>query len=102
MNTDTPLEITDLRNSGVLRIRWADGMLSELPHALLREGCRCAACTQAQRDGSPVVAMADVRIAAIAPVADRGLNLVFSDGHGRGIYPWHYLRELAGRDIHAT
>ena len=45
MNTDTPLEITDLRNSGVLRIRWADGMLSELPHALLREGCGCTACT---------------------------------------------------------
>jgi DUF971 family protein len=27
-------------------------------------------------------------------MADAGLNLVFSDGHRRGIYPWAYLREL--------
>jgi DUF971 family protein len=27
-------------------------------------------------------------------VSDKGLNLVFSDGHGRGIFPWAYLRGL--------
>lgn len=98
MHTDPPLEITDLRNSGLLRIVWADGRRSDLPHTLLRERCRCAACTQAQRSGTPVEAAADVRITAIAPVADRGLNFVFSDGHGRGIYPWRYLNELASTD----
>jgi DUF971 family protein len=24
-----------------------------------------------------------------------GVQLVFDDGHERGIYPWSYLRELA-------
>jgi len=35
-----------------------------------------------------------IRLDAIHPVGDKGLNLVFSDGHGRGIFPWAYLREL--------
>jgi DUF971 family protein len=36
----------------------------------------------------------DLRLEGIHPIADKALNLVFSDGHGRGIFPWSYLREL--------
>jgi DUF971 family protein len=34
-------------------------------------------------------------------VGELGLNLVFDDEHGRGIYPWPYLREL-GAPTHPT
>ncbi len=94
-----PRAITDHRASRVLEIAWDDGHVARLPHARLRAACRCAACVQQGRtraasgvptpDVDPAVALA-----TIAPVGDRGLNLVFSDGHGRGLYPWAYLREL--------
>ena len=87
-----PVQITDRRRSGLLVIEWDDGALSLLQHGRLRQQCRCAACTQRRRNGelpAPPSALADIR-----PVADKGLNLVFADGHDRGIYPWAYLREL--------
>lgn len=88
-----PVSITDHRSSRVLHITWADGRLSLLPHAWLRSHCRCAACVQATRSGV-VAAQADVEITAILPIADRAINLAFSDEHDRGIYPWDYLRAL--------
>lgn len=92
--TSWPEAVTDHGRSGELEIRWADGAVSRLPHARLRASCRCAACEQHRRTGTPPEAPAAVRLAAIHPVGDQGLNLVFDDGHGRGIYPWTYLRTL--------
>lgn len=42
----------------------------------------------------PINVPPDVRITAIEP-AGYGVQLVFSDGHARGIYPWAYLNALA-------
>ncbi len=90
-----PLEVCDHQASGLLEITWSDARVSRLPHAWLRAHCRCAACEQLARTqvARPPVEAA-LRLAAIHPVGEHGLNLVFSDGHGRGIYPWPYLREL--------
>ena len=90
-----PTAIVDHQASGVLELAWPDGSHSRLAHGLLRARCRCAACQQGfrERGGDPAVDHA-MRLADIRPVADKGLNLCFSDGHGRGIYPWVYLREL--------
>ncbi|WP_426399853.1 DUF971 domain-containing protein [Ralstonia sp. R-29] len=76
-----------------LRLRWANAAIA-LDHAALREACRCAGCQSKRHHGTPVRAPADVRITAIEP-AGYGVQLVFSDGHARGIYPWAYLAELA-------
>ena len=92
---EMPTAVLDHRLGGVLELRWPDGARSLLPHALLRAKCRCAGCEQARRQG--VECDADdprVRLADLLPVSDKGLNLVFNDGHGRGIYPWNYLRDL--------
>ncbi len=88
-----PRTVLDRRASGLLVIEWQDGSFSALPHAWLRARCRCAACAQAARSGA-ARPLAPVSLTGIRPVADQGLNLVFSDGHGRGIYPWTYLRTL--------
>jgi DUF971 family protein len=90
-----PLSIVDHRASGVLDLVWPDGGASHLPHPLLRRRCRCSGCEQQRRQGGALAVGADLRITDIRPVGDKGLNLVFSDGHGRGIFPWAYLREIA-------
>lgn len=90
-----PTAITDHQTSGVLEIRWSDGQTSQLAHGLLRERCRCAACEQQRRHGAGLApAEQTLRIVRIAPVGEQALNLVFSDGHDRGIYPFAYLRQL--------
>jgi DUF971 family protein len=93
-----PTAVTDHRGTGVLEIEWSDGRVSRLPHALLRTRCRCAGCEQLRRTtGLDPAANPSLRLVALEPISDKGLNLVFDDGHGRGIYPWPYLRELGAR-----
>jgi len=93
---EPPQSVVDHRASGVLELVWLDGNVSRLPHALLRSRCRCGGCEQQRRHlgGLPETA-AETRIEDIRPVGDKAVNLVFSDGHGRGIYPWAYLRQIA-------
>lgn len=87
-----PLAVTDQRASQLLRIEWADGLVSELPHGLLRKNCKCAECVAAQRAGLPVAQGS--AITGIEMVGEHALNFKFADGHERGIFPWAYLREL--------
>jgi DUF971 family protein len=96
MNTAAPESLVNHEQSGMLQIRWQDGTYSQLAHALLRSRCQCAFCQKAnrQRGDFPLINHA-IRITAIHPLAENGLNLVFSDGHNRGIYPWVYLQQLA-------
>jgi DUF971 family protein len=91
-----PVALTDHALSGVLEVQWPDGHVSRLPHALLRRGCRCAACEHDRRAlGLEPAADSALRLQTIEPVGQLGLHLAFSDGHARGIYPWPYLRELS-------
>lgn len=92
--TAIPEALTDHSTSGVLEVRWSDGTVHALPHALLRSRCRCAACEQQRRSGGAITVAEGLRLAALHPISNQGLNLVFSDGHGRGIYPWAYLWAL--------
>ena len=39
----------------------------------------------------------DVTITAAREIGTYGVNIAFSDGHDRGIYPWSYLEALAKR-----
>jgi prepilin-type processing-associated H-X9-DG protein len=38
-----------------------------------------------------------LKIVAVNPIGSYGVNIAFSDGHTRGIYPWDYLAVLAQR-----
>ena len=95
-----PLAITDHTASGRLEIVWNDGSRSLLPHGLLRASCRCALCMQARRQTNHQPEMPTmVSLTEIHPIGQQGLNLVFSDGHGRGIFPWSYLHELGAAAV---
>jgi DUF971 family protein len=62
--------------------------------ACLRQACRCAHCTRARIDGASPPNFDAVTIETIAAMGHYGINIGFSDGHARGIYPWAYLASL--------
>lgn len=66
-----------------------------LPAERLRLACKCAHCIRARVDGRFPDSFPGIRIAAVHDMG-YGVNILFSDGHDRGIYPHVYLATLAG------
>jgi len=79
-----------------LALHWHDRSLA-LPAALLRARCRCAECVAAARRGEPPAPDAALALVDAIPVGHYAVQLRFSDGHERGIYPWDYLEALGER-----
>ena len=93
MNAAAPLGI-ELHAEG-LQIEWREGPV-HLPAGALRAACRCGACRAlAVRQGPPANG-APVQLRGVAPVGRYAVQLSFSDGHDRGIYPWSLLHALSG------
>ena len=67
-----------------------------VPAETLRLSCKCAHCIRARFDGHFPDAFPGIAITEIGDLG-YGLNISFSDGHNRGIYPKPYLLSLAGR-----
>jgi DUF971 family protein len=78
----------------MLTLRWADGREQQIAHALLRGACACAECRRIRLDGLAVHASPDVTLIDLQ-LMGYGVQLVFNDGHARGIYPWRYLEQIA-------
>jgi DUF971 family protein len=66
--------------------------------ARLRTACRCAGCRRERIDRDAEPNGHSATISEVRLIGDHALNIVFSDGHDRGVYPWSYLRELAPRE----
>ena len=92
--TTLPEAIENHAAQGVLALRWADGREARVTHARLRAVCPCSGCRALRRNVGEVAVDAMVRLADIEPVGAYGLNLTFSDGHRRGIYPFAMLAQL--------
>lgn len=91
--TAAPETIENHALQGRLELSWADGSARSWTHAALRAACPCAECRARRRAGQAFESDDVLRIAAIAPVGAYGLNLGFTDGHERGIYPFEMLRQ---------
>lgn len=89
-----PLAVGNSQGQRQLRMSWPDGREQVLGHAELRRQCPCSQCRAFRLQGlNPLV---DDRIQVIELNAQGyGVQLVFSDGHDRGIYPWAYLAKLS-------
>lgn len=90
--TDAPSAIA--LDSGGLTVQWGD-RTDRLDARSLRNACQCASCRQLALKGLPVIAGEGLELVNASPVGSYGVQLHFSDGHDRGIYPWQYLGELA-------
>ncbi|CAG4921208.1 DUF971 domain-containing protein [Paraburkholderia saeva] len=76
-----------------MTLYWPDAVTQCLSHVALRRACPCAACRRVRIGGNKVSAREDVAIVNIRSMA-YGVQLVFSDGHEQGIFPWPFLEAL--------
>lgn len=88
-----PLAVSNSRIDGKLRLNWADGREQLLDHAELRRQCPCSQCRAFRLRAMAPLVDDRVRVVELNPQG-YGVQLVFSDGHERGIYPWPYLAGL--------
>jgi prepilin-type processing-associated H-X9-DG protein len=95
---ETVVLVADRRS---LRLTWPSGEDAEIAAERLRAACRCAWCTRARIDGTFPADFDAVAVDRLALIGGYALNIAFSDGHARGIYPWPYLRALA-KDVTAA
>ncbi|MBH73906.1 MAG: hypothetical protein CMM57_09670 [Rhodospirillaceae bacterium] len=93
--TVTPTEIKLTRDKSKIIISWPDGDKAELSALLLRQRCNSARSKRARIDCTEEPTTEGLTISEIRSVGLYAINLVFSDGHDRGIYPWSYLKELS-------
>jgi prepilin-type processing-associated H-X9-DG protein len=85
-----------------LRLAWPNGERAEVSAERLRAACRCAWCTRARIDGAFPAGFDRVAIDRLVPIGGYAVNIAFSDGHARGIYPWPYLRTLAQTTVESV
>jgi len=84
-----------------LHITWANARVCAFDAAWLRSQCRCSECTSASRAGRAPKTPPDLSLADVVPYGPGAVNLHFSDGHRRGIFPFAYLAMLS-REVQAS
>lgn len=93
MNRPAPLEIHNSRARRELQLNWSSDHHQTIAHHRLRGQCPCSSCRAARLRGLIPLVDESVRVESVN-LFPYGVQLVFSDGHERGIYPWGYLFEL--------
>jgi DUF971 family protein len=98
MESPVPVEIRTAAAGALLEVAWSDGAASRIASHRLRETSRSAQTTRARLAGRDAAGCTDVRIVGVEAVGLYAINIRFSDGYDRGIYPWRSLRELGECD----
>ena len=89
-----PTQVSISEDLSFLDLAMADGSGIRLTAERLRGACRCAHCIRARIDGVFPDRFDGIAIVQAAPIGGYAVNLAFSDGHARGIYPWALLLGL--------
>lgn len=93
--TPAPSDIEIDRERAVMTLTWPDGSADRFALADLRAACPCAFCRNRREAGNAVLIPTSIQVESAELVGGYGLQVVWSDGHQTGIYPWKLLREWA-------
>ena len=78
-----------------LTLDWADGRSDSLSAAFLRQNARDAWSLRELRDKGSIAVDPSITITELVEMGSAGVNVQFSDGHRKAIFPYVYLRELS-------
>ncbi len=92
---NAPAAVAISPDLGTIEISSTNGVQLRLAAAQLRSACKCAHCTRARIDGRFPSEFPGVTIVDFKWMGSYAINISFSDGHDRGIYPWQFLYRLA-------
>lgn len=92
---NAPSVVTLQKGGSLIELRFEANRSVSLTADALRGACRCAWCTRAKVQGAFPGTFSGLTIQKITPVGAYAVNLGFSDGHDRGVFPWSYLCQLA-------
>lgn len=87
------VNITDEGKS--LEIEWQSGNLAILEAHQLWHDCPSAHGRRRRIDDPKLKPEVGLRIVSFSPIGLYAINIAFSDGHARGVYPWSLLRKFA-------
>ncbi len=79
-----------------LTVTWETGEETVFPAAYLRREAKDAWSIRERLDHGEVSVLPGIRITGLSQIGN-GVNIHFSDGHEKAIYPFPYLRELSDR-----
>jgi len=95
MDKPWPLELVLSRAQRILKVMFDDGSAFDLPAEYLRVHSPSAEVQgHSAAERKTVGGKRAVGIAAVEPVGNYAVRLVFDDGHDTGIFSWSYLHEL--------
>lgn len=102
-----PVEIRLAKHKQSLSISWEDGSQVDLPADILRAYSQSAKSKRQAISNEDTPVMADISrkglsIKDIQPIGTYAIQIIFSDGYDRGIYPWSYLYDLGNQHAHKT
>jgi DUF971 family protein len=97
-----PDEIRVVDGGRQMRLIWSDGSVDALTARQLRGRGRDAPSERLRLDGLDSASDGEVSILEVVPIGRYAVNLRFSDGYDRGIYPWAYLRRIASGEAIAA
>jgi DUF971 family protein len=90
-----PVAIRVFDKGSLMRLTWADGTSDEIAAEKLRSRVRNASSERARIDGVTEEISGEITILDVVPIGQYAVNIVFSDGHDRGIFPWNHLQQIA-------
>lgn len=93
-----PVVAVEIADRGrALVVVGSDGRRRDLAARLLWAECPSALGRVRRAQGRHRTPPAHLAITSAREIGTYGVNIAFSDGHDRGIYPWSYLAALAER-----
>jgi len=103
-----PEHISISKSKGI-KIDWKDGLKSDYDLRYLRHHCPCAVCTGAHgtTPAAPPIEPSPfqlytpaLKMVSVEPVGAYAIRILWSDGHGSGIYSFEHLRKISPQSSH--
>lgn len=91
-NGPAPLAIRNQRKNRSVVFQWSETEAQQISWIELRGICPCAGCRKHRLLGTIPLIDADIEVTEINNMI-YGVQIIFSDGHDRGIFPWVYLHK---------